>query len=630
VKARALCGALALLLWGAAWLLPERLAAGRDWWLLDASASMAGAAPPPAAAADPERTRWFARGLARSAAAEEGREESALGAALLSLRPELRAGDRLHVWTDGRSSDALPPRALFSDCQIVAHAPPPGPRLTELRAPPAWPADGRIALAARVLDAQFAAAEIAVESAPGAVELLRAEPVAGGWVRLEIRALDAAAPPGWLRLRWREGGRSTARAVAIAPPPAAAWPVADPARWSERESQQVRAGATLLLAHAELGAWLAVPEEFRPFAAGELESPVLILLDRSGSMDAGAWDEARALLTGWAREFGAGAGLRVQTFAENLEAPLDLRKAEDRARLAALLPFGRTRLAAALEEACAGLPADATLILISDGRADAPAEGWEAWSRRVIGARSLLCVAVGADPDRATLAHLGARFSEGAFRERLQQAFERLREPRGGPAFAQPGASLPLPDRWDAPAPRAALAAAPGAELLLADAAGGAVLSLRRAGAGAVLGLAAPANAGWPAELRAAAAASRVPASGWFDGRLLVSGGPPPPRVAQGGRPLDLLLLDSGPPARWEARGADPRLPARVADAAAASAWILPPSADLEWTADDSPWRSWAAEGAESRNRGGPRPTLLVAALVAASLAFFLADRARS
>lgn len=630
MKARALFGALALLLWGAAWLLPERPAAGRAWWLLDASASMAGAAPPAAAAADPERTRWFARGLARSAVTEAGAEASALGAALRGLRAELRAGDVLHVWTDGRSSDALPPRALFADCQIVAHTPAPGPRLAELRAPPAWPADGRMALAARVLDAHFERAELALEAAPGEVELLRAVPGADGWVRLEVRALDPAAPPQLLRLRWREDGRSSARAVAVAAPGAATLSVADPARWSEHDAAFVRAGGTLLLASAELGAWLSLPEEFRPFGAGPLREPLTILLDRSGSMDAGAWEEARALLASWADEFAGAHGLALRTFAENLEAPMDLRRAEDRQRLAALLPFGRTRLAESLEQACADLPPDASLILISDGHAEAPAVGWPEWRRSVLGARRLLAVAVGEAPDRVTLAQLGDPFTEGEFRDRLEQALESVQERRRSPAFARPGASLPLPERWEAAEPRAPLAAARGAELLMEDASGAAVLAWRRAGAGAVLGLAAPVAAGWPAELSAAAAASRQPSSGWWEGRLLVTGGPPPPAVRQGERRLDLSLLDPGPPARWEARGADPRLPAQVEQDSTGAAWSLPPAADLEWTAADSAWQDWLREGAESRNRGGPRPTLLVAALVAASLVFFLADRSRA
>lgn len=629
MKARALLAALALLLWAAAWLLPAQAGAGREWWLLDASASMAGA-PAPAAVMDPERTRWFARGLARIPEAEAGREESALGAALRTLRAEMRAGDTLRVYTDGRATDALPPRALFADCQISTQAPPPGPRLAELTAPPAWPASGRLALDARVLDADFARAEISVESAPGAVELLSALPAAGGRVRLEVQARDPLRPPALLRLRWREGARSTARAVAVAAPESEPARVLDPALWSESESDFVRAGGTLLLASARLSAWLAVPPEFRPFQPAIERPPLTVLLDRSGSMDQGGLDEARSLLQRWAGEFADGPGFGVRAFAERLEAPLDLRQPEARAQLAAMLPYGPTRLAEALEEACAGLPAGAPLILISDGRAEAPPEGWKRWREAVIGGRRLLCVPVGADSDRPVLELLGEALTEGEFGLRLAQAFDALQEPVRAAALARPGATLPLPAQLELPAPRAALAAAAGAELLMQDGAGRAALALRRSGAGSVLGLAAPAEAGWPDALAPAAAASRRIPGGWWEGRLQIAAGPPPPVAAQNGRTLDLLLLDPGPPALWEAAGADARGAVSVRAAAGGGGWIQPAAPDLEWTAGNEAWTAWVAADLESRNRRGPRPTLMVAALAAASLVFFLSARVRA
>ena len=630
MKARTLLAALALLAWAAAWLLPSGPGPGRTWWLLDASASMAGAVPPEESAVDPSRIRWFARGLARSAAAEQGREASALGAALTALRPELRAGDSLHVFTDGRNTDALPPRALFSDCMIVHHAPAPGPRIVELGAPPVWPKNGQLALEIRVLDAQFERAEIVVEADTGGVEILRAIPGGSRSVRLEVRARDPLRPPSVLRVRWREGARESARAVAVAATHNTPVRVVDPAQWSPSETDFVRAGGSLLLASTELAAWMSLPAECRPFQPQAAIPPLTVLLDRSGSMDQGGLNEARALLAGWAHDFAAGPGFRVQPFAAELEAPLDLRQAPDFARLEALLPYGPTRLTEALSDACASLSDDAILILISDGRAAVPPEGWASWTHRVIGNRRVFCVPAGADFDATVLAAIGETLTQGDFGSRLGQAFSRLPAPARADAFALPGASLPLPSRLALPEPRAPLLAAAGAETLMQDAAGQAVLTLRRVGAGAILGLAAPAEAGLPQALAATWEACQIMPSGWWNGRFILTAGPPPPRAAQDSMTLDLALLDAGPPARWEALRADTRQPVKVGDPAQGRGWIQPPAADAEWAASDEEWASWIGSAEGMRNRAGPRSTLLIAALVAASLVFLLADRARA
>ncbi len=646
-RAAAACALLAVLCWAAALLLPgARRAAAPEHWLVDVSASLGPDFDEAAFVADPRtpdaagfaaaraegRVRFFARSVA-TLPTEAGVEESALGRALAATLGDLGAGARLRVWTDGRATDPLPLALAPGPVVVEAVFAPPRPRLVDLAAPAAWPADGRVRVRFRIVGtASGAGGGLVVGSAGLPVELTGLRPLGGGRYEAELRAPRPAEGPTTLRLEWvADDGSRAVRTLALRPHHDAAAPPRVSARdLGATDLAFLRAGGVLIAAAPRLGDWLAAPAALRAFRAASEAPPLVVLLDRSGSMDGGPLDTARTFLEAAAAAWPADAPFLVRPFADVVEAPFDPRTPGGRARLHALAAFGPTRPDRALAEVLEATGDEVALLLVSDGRfPEAP--GPELRAR--LGGRRIWCVAVGPDADRDALAAVGELVAGDDLGDRLAAALGAVAGRGSGPGRALPGVSLPVPDPLPLVGRRDRMRAAAGAETLAVDGGGGAVLVALRVGAGLLLAVAASVDRFDPELLAATVAAfERGDGGGWGrDGAFLRSA--EPPVLVQGGRRVGPRLRDPGPPATWDAPSAARGRPLRVGEGAAA--WVLPPDPAREWTASDAAARRlFASAGAAAGTAASPDATLLQWALGLATLSFllssFLAPRSRS
>ncbi len=648
--------AAAVLLWS--WSLVDG-GGGRRWLLEDRSDSMAGERAPEGEA-DPGSRFHFADGLRAAEAAAPASGASRLGAALEELRPRLVAGDQLVVWSDGRATDELPDPAGFAGVEFVWRRPGPRPRFGHVEAPAFLPASGRLQIAVEVVDGDPAVGQLEVAAAAPA-ELLametRSAGAAGGVARIELDLAVAGELGGaaGLRLRWRQRDAVAERQLRLAAPgqhlvwgasAVPAW-AAGGGRWRlapDREQAQVlfpdpAAGTPQLDAALRRGALVvaesrSLPHELRPLRPWtEDGGGVLVLIDLSGSMEGRPFAEALEVLARWGDGLPPDARFQVRAFAADLGPAADPRRPEEWAALAARRPFGPTGLAGALRQAAEEAAPRTRLVLIGDGQAEAPAEGWPALGAALAQSfSSVRCVPVGDQPDRAALAAIGDLMEDGAqgsLEQRLQRNLEALAGEVSGAFAAVPGALWSLPASLETGAPVRRQRAAPGAEVLLRHGDGSVGAALLRTGGGVVLGLAGPpADPAW-APLVAAIASDRTQ-----------------PRLGRRGRWLHLAAEEA---VGWTAAGADGRR--RPFDRVSPGLWrcgpfpaaqpleLQPPGAPpfrlagtpaREQAADDGPWRRWLLAQAAVRQATPARPGLLGAALGCAVLALGAARRRRA
>ncbi len=615
----------------------------RTWLLVDRSASMGDAVQPAdlASGVAASRAYAFAEGLGPESASSQAlgsRERSRLGAALDLLRKRLRPGDELRIYTDGRATDRLPEAWEWAGIRIRAVAPPPRPRLSPRDPPLCWPSAGSLVLDLRLENARLEDGELEVGAWGGAGSL---DARLGPWhgtgastftARLEVR--DPAPPrPSGLALRWRgKEGESSFR-LPLGPP---LHPCADSSReaWRKRlraagfpappsgaearirvepvaEVDPVELGVLLdrgelvLLVGSRAGDWADLPPAWQPFRpAPPPGRRLLLLLDHSGSMAGAPLREARAAVRRWADWWPTDFGFRVLPFAAETEAPWDPRTATGRAALAALQAFGPTALAAALDEVSRLVDSRTVLVILGDGRAEAPPQGWSALGEGLRArAGAVYVVPVGEDPRREVLRSLGRIPAPGeGLRRQLDLAFQGGREAlRSAPLHARPGALWTLPLRFEA-GTRPPLRSAPGAEVLLEDADGLTGAALLRRGSGLLVGLAASDSAPWE-ELLAPLAAEmgrprlrrvgewvelRAPGRGW---RVEIPG-------EGGSRPFE-----ADPAGDSRAGPFAPTVPL-IVRGPRGSRVELPPRPMREGEAPADPWQSWLeAQRAFPRHR---------------------------
>ncbi|TAH38551.1 MAG: VWA domain-containing protein [Planctomycetota bacterium] len=678
MKPQRLLTVLALTAWGGALLpLPS---GGRSFLLVDASDSVGGAA---AAAAlleiergpGPQRRYVFGvRPDAGTGAPLEatplalGAAGSPLGAALRGLRPRLRRGDTLAVWSDGRATDELPAAGIWAGVQVLWRQPPPRPRIAAVDAPPAWPAAGQLEIEVRLADADSASGSLEVETRPASVATGALEWLGADALRLVLSALQPPETAVELRLTWVQGTRrdrhtrviagagrtafwspdpgvraalaqrpeldavadyssgvAVLAAVRDVPGAAAASTVTAVAGWLEQ-------GSAVVLCSPRAADWLELRQRtgFTPFVPAPAPGAECVLvLDRSGSMAEtphGArtpWEQACAAVADWSRWWPADAGLRVFPFAEEAGPAFDPRTPDGARRLREeLQPAGPTRLAAALERLLPALGEDAAVVILSDGRVEEaePDADWRGLGRRLAsGGRAVRCVPVGPQADARVLAQLGTVVDAAGtldLRERLLQALSAPLRTGAGASHPEPGALWTLPAAPPALAERDRFAAAAGAETLLRDDSGAVAAAALRARRGVLVGIAAEPGAEWAgafaplvqeqaAQPRLERAGGRVRLRGRGAGWMVQVDGADGPLLQ---RPLDPVGPDL-----WEVQGVPAELPVLVQGAG--RAWSLPAEPPDEHTAPDQAWRDWL-----EAQRRAPPPRRPVAPLLGLGL----------
>jgi hypothetical protein len=611
---------------------------GRDFWLLDRSSSMGDAEPPAKSSADPDRVFAFAGGFVPGTAGPADRDRTRLGEALRQLGPRLRPGDRLHLWSDGAATDALPPAALLAGVEVDWQAVPRTLTWGELSAPPAVPASGRFEIAVEVLggDAAVGRLEVAAVAPARMLELVTREAAdTRRGVRLVLELALEAADGAALRLRWLQGGERIERSLALASPGRVlAWsraglpdldglsPVTDPAEadllFLDGDDPPLRhaaldRGAVVLAEDARLP---APDRSLAPWTAPG--GGVVLLLDASGSMDGGPYAAAVDAVAAWSAALPASTPFVVRPFAADLGPALDPRQPEELRRLQERLPFGPTALAEALDEAAADGAWDGVLVLVSDGRAEAPAGGWAATAARLDAAfRAVVCVPVGTEADRSALARLGEIGEAGeaaSLGHRLARTLDGLDGERSGPVRAAPDSLWALPARLDPPGARPPRRVAHAAEELYRNADGSAAAALRRQGRGLLVGVAGPPDPRAWAPLGIALVEDlghpRLDRDG---GRVLLRGEAAGWRCVQDGE----LGFDRAGSGLWSAGPFDPARPVEVR-APDGGSTVLPGIPLSEASADDGAWRAWLAVQRRLAAPVPARPGLLVGALLAA------------
>ena len=665
MKPSGLLGIAAALLWGGS-LWPGRTS-GDAWLLADRSASM-GDAPVPAEWLErvPESRRFqFATELRPWDGSVGGRNGSRLGAALTELAGRLAEGDELLVFSDGRATDDLPPLAPWRGRDLRWLVPPPRPRIVGADCPASWPGSGATRITVHLADADLETGTLEVRARP--VALAAADWRPDGPDRLAVTLRTAAAPAEGLELllTWRQEGTLSSLRRWIAAPgriaaavgggsdavledgvrnrpmldlrllPAEAAVVVERAQSVDLAALQrwLDEGKLVLLLGERFDGWLRLPSTLRPFdARPPAEAALHLLLDRSGSMASGALDEARKAIADWAEAWPATARFVVHPFAAQLEAPLRPDREEGRHRLAELRPFGPTELAAAVEELLPRLAASDRVVILSDGRAPAPAAGWPAQGAALLAACSaVITVPVGGGADAEVLASLGELARDGTgedLAQRLRRGLADADDSADGPAIPAAGTLWTLPARLAWPR-RSRMDARPGAERLLVDGEGNVAAAALRVGSGVLLGAAVPAEGDWPPLLEAVAAdwtALRVRRAGDF----LVWEGNDPGGARAGELPASgarrLQPFDPWSGQEWRAGPFDPATDWQLELSGGASLRLPAPPRD-EGSSSAEPWRRWLAARAAVPPTRRFASVWLLAALLAALTAAGLRHR---
>ncbi|KAA3607771.1 MAG: VWA domain-containing protein [Planctomycetota bacterium] len=644
---------LAVGCWLLALVIPGTHSGGRTFHLWDLSRS-AGRRPPlgEATADSQAANRWlFAAGVVparRRPSDWPTPDQSRLGEALRFLAGRLRPGDRVVVHSDGKSTDALPPVDAFPEVEWIWDRAPSPTRFGVIEAPLRWPSgtewlEIRVQVVAPEPDPEGSSTGrlLPVQARPSGVLLAaEVEPLPGGLFRLRLQAPRAAETGLQLQLRYQEEGRELRRPLAIGPARNLAWWSPDPelrqalqaaglsvsvaeaeaeppqgaaifapaqAADADRYRSWLEQGRLVVLASPSMAAWAPMPEDLRPFQPRpDPGQALVVLLDRSGSMAGEPWIQARQAVLHWAQLWPQANPLVVLPFATAMEPALDPRKEADRTRLQALLPSGRTALAEALESLQGRLPDQARVVVLGDGRASPPEQGWAALveALRQEGAE-IGTVAVGEDPDLANLQAIGPAWDRGvqgngeADRKADEDLENRLLQALAKPLAVKPGRAEAIPGLlWDLPAllpafqARDRMAAATGAVALYQDLEGGHPVAVKWQARGVLVGLAAFPEPAWLEHLAALWPQLVESARWWRQGpQLWLQSAAGPPRIEdREGRPL---ALEASGPGLWLARGLDP---------AATYFWVhsdggqklrLPPPAAAEEQAEDGPWRRW-------------------------------------
>jgi len=458
-------------------------------------------------------------------------EYSALGHALRLLRPRLRRGDRLTVLTDGRVTDELPPVPEWSGILVRWERLPPRPRIAALDLPPSWPPGDLLQGAILLADGDASEGTLQVEARPpGFLEAVRSIPEGPERLTLTLRSSRAAESGLSLKFTWIQGPFRSEREAFLGPSGRVPfWSPSGPllraaagsralfpvgAGIARAESLQdfeelsvdvlgkeLDSGWVVILASPRAVDWLKLPASWRPFRpAPRGRKGLVVLLDRSGSMEAGALDQARNAIRAWAGWWPENAPFQVIPFAAGADEGFDPRTVGGRTRLEGLTPFGPTLLGDVLGKLAASLEPGTRLVVLSDGHSPAPAAGWKALSARIEEAGiEIHAVPAGEGTDRKVLQALGGdvvpaggdlfqRFSRGLALSRVEGGSQA--HPAASSLFTLPGSSPVL-------GARDRLKAAPVAESLLLDSTGAAVAAALRIGKGLLVGLVAEPSLDW-------------------------------------------------------------------------------------------------------------------------------------
>jgi len=595
-------------------------------------------------------------------------DESALGNALRLLRPRLQRGDRLTVLTDGRVTDELPSVPEWSGIRVRWQRPPPRPRIAALELPPSWPPGNRLQGAILLADGNASAGTLQVEARPaGFLEAVRSFPE--GTERLALTLLSSRAAEGGLSLKftWIQGPFRSEREAFLGPSGrvpfwspngpllrAAAgsrvlFPLGEGNTRAEslqgieefsenRLGKELDSGWVVILASPRMGDWLEVPASLRPFRPAPRPGETLVvLLDRSGSMEAGALDQAREALRAWAGWWPESAPFQVIPFAAGAEESLDPRTAEGRSRLAALTPFGPTLLGKVLGTVAATLGAGTRLVILSDGHAPPPPEGWEALAGRLKGAGiEIHAIPAGEDPEQRVLRALGGD-SLPAGKDLFHRLAQGLSFAHASGREAHPAVSslFTLPETLPGLGPRDRLQSAVGAEPLLSDASGAVVAAALRVGKGLLIGLAAKPALEWAEAFaplcREFWGAPRLERSQGF---LLLRGEGRGWQARVAGVPGETEWTPFDPQERglWSS-GPFPKNQALEVRGPGGRTRRIPADQRGEEEGDPQAWELWVRAQAKFGDPGGGwRPGLVVVSLFLSSLGIWLTlvDRSRA
>mgnify|MGYP001239428168 CR=1 FL=1 len=532
---------------------------------------------------------------------------SNLGRAIAELGKKVGKADRVFFLTDGKSTDELPPSVSWVGAEVIWEELVARPGFLDMELPQAWPAEGRALIRASFVgkeeDLQDVRVEFPREGWAPHVESRR--PVGNLWEW----ALDPGAQRNKdvsVRVSARFGhGWESKGGVIMATGHGLAAPIA-----AEQGEEKIRAAlrrdrVALVVSKSE-SAWFDLPSSLCPFISSAPPAPQVVVLDCSGSMSDGKLSSALDVLEKWAEW--TGKRLLVLPFSSAPFDAIDIASANGVSVLRAIAPHGPTNLSLALEKAVSLIPERGLILLVSDGLAPEPLDGWGSFKKSVLGNREVVSVPVGSTADYAVLSALGKMVkpldlpsSTQSFAVRLRQGLEESTRTSSLPASAVPGSSLPLPDAIPGLSERPLFREAPGAEVLFRDATGAVVGAVIRIPEGVVIGLLSPVVANtrevFEATIRAAAQGGNIIRSSGF----VVSEGFPF-RVASPSGSGVADLLSPIPSATYAMPDPSP------------SSWIsvqstdlppysIPPNQTSEFSSSTEQWVEWLAEIGKAKER---------------------------
>lgn len=605
---------------------------GETWVLLDRSPSM-GAEPPLEQwldANEVDLATWrnaVAKKRVLSFPHPKGFETDDLAEALRLMRPKLKVGDHLIVRTDGRILGDLPDPMTWKGIHITAVPPAAQPRFQQVIGPAAWPSTSAAAiwLRIRLQDADLPNGDLQVRDRSGQVSDLSLQNHGDGWLALQLRCEAPPVEALDLTLRWIESSGEARTVLRIAPPGTMTPNWISPDQPAQETLRRLHQGEILFLADPGVQTWQSLPQDLAIFEAQEeeVERPLWVLLDVSGSMEGQALQEGLAALSDLVKHWRLGP-IQVVPFQQDLLDTISLRSAADLPKLEKLSAFGPTDLAQALHAMGSRIQGPEALLVISDGAAGQPDLDWALLLQEHLAETQVFCLPTGPNAEWDFLDGLGEVLRQGEWSQRLDGVLTGLQEAPLVPVYPVAGGAFPLPETWQPLEEHPAWQAAAGAEVLLKDAQDRAYLAIRRMGPGLLVGFADRPDAKLDGLARQVEQAFRSPSrDGWVGSRFFVQSGEAPPVIRQGARDLEVRMFDVGPPVRWEGLDASPLMTTTV-DGLGIPSWQAGPLTRPEWGNPRDPWNRWLEIQRNGLTGSVFRPRLLWAGVLLLTTAFVL------
>jgi hypothetical protein len=507
-------------------------------------------------------------------------KSSDLGTALNKISREASNGDKLLVLSDGRSLSAI--NDTFDDLHI-SHIPAPGPQIRHVAAPQFY--DGKSSLSVNIYLAQDVVVtddlSLAVESekplfAPSEFVSLRPDLV-------QLRLYPAPSASSFeFKLLVNSQLHSTHAVLNQSLP--AITKLTPPFEAAEVR-RLLNSGISCVIEYPKLTSLSQVPQQWRMFKPKSDKSTIVYcLLDMSGSMDGNGLADAVSALHEIAQQH-LGVELHVYPFNSTLHkrlTPLD--------ELSSLSPFGPTNLSLSLEQLSTQAPGLERLIVLSDGNATPPQQGWQQFIAAKFAAATVMVVACSDNAQTQSLSELGLVIDDTNLIARLQSALDHVSPKVVGKLSAATNSFYTIPDALSSNPDGIPIFGVEAGHTLYQNQDADPALLLSQYGEANLFSIAGAVNHDQLQQIAFIDNSIREQRPWKLDGNQLQIYSSTPPVLTQNNRPIATRLVDASDDQLLFESQIDPTIPVFYQADTGQPALKINPNCDVEFSADYGPF----------------------------------------